>query len=176
MGCKRNLRICKACKRKFVPGKFHRYQTTCSRKCSKKAEYEKHKDEYIARARNWRRRNPGKNTVYQRNWRHRNVARVRLWRRVNMQRRLAKIRMVDEGNVTSAAFLALCACQGFMCWWCAERKPLGIDHIIPIARGGKHGLDNIIASCYLCNSIKKDRLWPLYLGKLPKRIFTGAGQ
>ena len=33
-----------------------------------------------------------------------------------------------------------------------------IDHIIPIARGGGYGLDNLVASCKTCNESKGDKL------------------
>lgn len=49
----------------------------------------------------------------------------------------------------------------FECYWCNRKfstKVLCIDHIMPIARGGKHEASNVCRSCRDCNSRKKDHL------------------
>lgn len=33
-----------------------------------------------------------------------------------------------------------------------------IDHVIPLARGGTHEMTNVQTACFLCNSIKSDRM------------------
>ena len=46
------------------------------------------------------------------------------------------------------------------CQYCAQRLPpaqLTFDHVIPVARGGQKGWDNIVTCCIPCNRRKGDR-------------------
>lgn len=50
--------------------------------------------------------------------------------------------------------------DGFRCQYCGVQKPareLNYDHVVPRVQGGKTGWDNIVTSCYACNSAKRDR-------------------
>lgn len=44
------------------------------------------------------------------------------------------------------------------CYACGSRKDITIDHIIPISRGGSHGIGNLGSLCKSCNSSKGSRL------------------
>jgi len=45
------------------------------------------------------------------------------------------------------------------CHWSGVRlNAITIDHVIPIARGGSHTPDNLVAACLRCNSSKRERL------------------
>jgi 5-methylcytosine-specific restriction endonuclease McrA len=45
------------------------------------------------------------------------------------------------------------------CHWCGTKlEAITIDHVIPIARGGSHTPDNLVAACARCNSSKRERL------------------
>jgi 5-methylcytosine-specific restriction endonuclease McrA len=47
--------------------------------------------------------------------------------------------------------------DNFTCQYCLkplEYRDLTVDHVIPRVRGGKTSWDNIVASCYVCNTIK----------------------
>lgn len=37
-----------------------------------------------------------------------------------------------------------------------------MDHVIPVAAGGKHDLENLVASCHLCNAERSKTQDPLY--------------
>lgn len=58
------------------------------------------------------------------------------------------------------------------CHYCQERFPareLTMDHIVPIARGGKTTRNNVVPCCKDCNNKKKHMLpleWQEYLDKL----------
>lgn len=43
------------------------------------------------------------------------------------------------------------------CVYCGEIKPLEMDHIIPISKGGDHIKENIVPACRSCNAKKGDR-------------------
>lgn len=49
----------------------------------------------------------------------------------------------------------------FKCQYCGNSAPeviLNVDHINPVAKGGKNDLLNLITSCFDCNSGKSDRI------------------
>jgi len=62
-----------------------------------------------------------------------------------------------------------------VCYYCGRSvspKELSMDHIVPIARGGKSTKGNVAPSCKECNTAKKHLLpmeWEQYLtGSVPK--------
>ena len=42
------------------------------------------------------------------------------------------------------------------CFYCGKSAPLTRDHVVPLALGGAHDKDNIVAACGACNSSKKN--------------------
>jgi 5-methylcytosine-specific restriction protein A len=60
-------------------------------------------------------------------------------------------------------------CAKGRCHWCNRVTPaaeLTMDHIIPIARGGKSTKGNIVPACKTCNNQKKQLMpmeWEAYL-------------
>lgn len=50
--------------------------------------------------------------------------------------------------------------DGFECQYCGAHPPsviLHVDHIHPVAKGGKNDMDNLITACEACNQGKSDR-------------------
>ena len=44
--------------------------------------------------------------------------------------------------------------DNFTCQYCSAKPPkvpLEIDHIMPVCKGGKNNIDNLITSCFDCN-------------------------
>jgi 5-methylcytosine-specific restriction endonuclease McrA len=60
-------------------------------------------------------------------------------------------------------------CAKGKCHYCGKSvtpRELTMDHIMPIARGGKSAKGNIVTACKTCNSKKKQMLpmeWEIYL-------------
>jgi len=81
------------------------------------------------------------------------------------------------GSFTKAEWDAIVARQRGRCADCGERKPLTVDHIVPVARGGCNFAFNIQGLCGPCNGRKNDRItdqqWSLFDGhresKKPKK-------
>lgn len=71
-----------------------------------------------------------------------------------------QIRDTDDGTVSPSALLKILARQKRRCAICGTRpkKPLQIDHIIPLAWGGRHTIANIQYLCPFCNGSKNDKL------------------
>lgn len=47
--------------------------------------------------------------------------------------------------------------DGFVCQYCGQTPPtviLQVDHIIPVSKDGTNDLDNLVTSCFQCNSGK----------------------
>jgi 5-methylcytosine-specific restriction enzyme A len=59
-----------------------------------------------------------------------------------------------------------------LCHYCGGKvlfKDLTMDHLVPLARGGRSTKDNLVPSCKNCNTRKKGMLpleWEEYLEKL----------
>ena len=45
----------------------------------------------------------------------------------------------------------------FACQYCGSREDLTIDHVYPRSRGGRHGWDNVVTACRVCNQRKGSR-------------------
>jgi len=61
-----------------------------------------------------------------------------------------------------------------LCYYCSELlspKDLTMDHVVPLARGGRSTKDNLVTSCKECNTKKKTLLpieWDEYMENLNK--------
>jgi len=77
---------------------------------------------------------------------------LRLLRHVRMKRAFADVPF-SRANVYAR--------DEHRCQYCGERfspAQLTFDHVIPVARGGHKGWDNIVTCCIPCNRRKGDRL------------------
>jgi 5-methylcytosine-specific restriction endonuclease McrA len=92
-----------------------------------------------------------------------NIARNRIWRALNpfkgrMYRSKRRARMNDNGgDYTEQQWLDLCDRYGNVCLCCRAAKPLTVDHVIPISKGGANSIDNIQPLCSTCNTRKKTK-------------------
>jgi 5-methylcytosine-specific restriction endonuclease McrA len=41
------------------------------------------------------------------------------------------------------------------CVYCFERRPLTLEHVEPLSRGGAHDLSNAVMACMSCNASKR---------------------
>jgi 5-methylcytosine-specific restriction endonuclease McrA len=80
--------------------------------------------------------------------------------------RRAKKRNNGGKGVTPKEWKILCRIYQNRCLRCGESKPLTMDHVIPLARDGKHELSNIQPLCLPCNSWKGNRVIMDYRRKL----------
>lgn len=53
---------------------------------------------------------------------------------------------------------AIKAAYDYRCAYCGEVKPLTMDHVIPLTKGGGTTSDNIVPACKSCNSSKGAKL------------------
>lgn len=69
---------------------------------------------------------------------------------------------VERGNVSNKMRFSVYARDGYRCRICGISQryaALEIDHIIPIAKGGKSTYDNLQTLCHRCNVEKSDKIY-----------------
>lgn len=139
----------------------------CNRK--KSAEWRRANPERFRKAlANWYQRNREAHFLQMQEWQKTNRERVRVknarWNRANPEslqaqnaRRRALKRKAPGRGVTTVQWSAILNTSLGLCSYCGQRKPLEMDHIEPLSRGGEHDIDNICAVCDSCNSSKCDK-------------------
>ena len=83
--------------------------------------------------------------------------------RLYQQERRAKQRLLVQGNTLCEQGLPLNEWKQVLkifnneCAYCGEKDGLEQEHIIPLIKGGKYEIGNIIPACRHCNASKKDK-------------------
>lgn len=72
-----------------------------------------------------------------------------------------RARLLDGASpgVTAAEWRVILATYLHRCAYCAADGPMTVDHVVPIARGGRDEPENVVPACRPCNSSKCDRLF-----------------
>lgn len=68
--------------------------------------------------------------------------------------------MADRKNISNKLRFEIFKRDSFKCQYCGKSAPdviLNVDHINPVAKGGKNDILNLITACFDCNSGKSDR-------------------
>lgn len=69
-------------------------------------------------------------------------------------------RLVVRSGMTAGVRFQVLERDGFRCRYCgleASEAQLHVDHVVPVSKGGTHGLENLVASCERCNLGKGGR-------------------
>lgn len=77
---------------------------------------------------------------------------------VVLRARRIGIELLDIRLVSKRDWLALCSRHNNRCAYCGCSEPLTKDHVIPIARGGRHSIGNLLPACRRCNASKRNSL------------------
>ncbi|MER5754803.1 HNH endonuclease [Streptomyces sp. NPDC002088] len=112
-----------------------------------------------------KRRRAGAIDYYERN-RELRLEYAREWRAQNPHRRRAAADRRAELMVTNPGFCPFDAAEwealkrrhGYRCAYCGVRPedPLEKDHVVPLTKGGRHAIANILPACGPCNRSKND--------------------
>jgi 5-methylcytosine-specific restriction endonuclease McrA len=78
--------------------------------------------------------------------------------RRNVARRRARLAAVDVRTVTTRDLRRLELRQGGRCAYCAELRPLEVEHVVPLSRGGRDAIGNLVMACRSCNASKCAKL------------------
>lgn len=91
--------------------------------------------------------------IRQRRWRALNPERARIrWVVSNHNRRAARRGLTDR--VELSEWIALIEGFNFRCACCGQTGKLTMDHIRPLARGGRHRIVNLQPLCWPCHKAK----------------------
>lgn len=134
-------------------------------KIIKRTSRQRNRAHYNQRAREHYARNPERFRTASANYRAANPQRVaetfKKWSQANPEKareRGARRRARREQNgifiVSQKERLRL---YGSPCFYCGSNEQIQIDHVIPIARGGRHSIGNLVAACAKCNNFKRAR-------------------
>lgn len=128
----------------------------CTRTCKGKASQTRHRDSGALRARDRARyaKEGDKRRAYARQYLADNPERMRAIRRNRKSRIKATRLLFTEGD-----WKRLVARYQGRCAYCGDRSDtLHREHVIPIVKGGRHSIGNILPSCPSCNYRKKTKL------------------
>jgi len=106
-----------------------------------------HPERVAAKNRRWCQANPEKAAAYAKQWAQEHPEK----RAATQQRRRARklgatIAPFDESQVYER--------DGLQCVYCGSTDDLTLDHIVPLAGGGAHSIDNLTVACQSCNGSK----------------------
>lgn len=106
-------------------------------------------------------------------------ARIAAWRAKNphqfrayLMKRDGLKRAAESREVTGRDLQRTLARFGGMCAYCRTRKHKHWDHVVPLIKGGRHAIGNLLPSCASCNLAKGAKLlaeWRL-LQPVPRRF------
>lgn len=149
---------------------YYEHQEDCKRKhrewCAKNkkelnakslAYLHAHKEELYAKNRKWHKEHPENG-------------------RVHSHKRRARLNG-NGGSHTEKEILNRFNQQNGLCFWCEKElgKDYQIDHIVPISKGGRNDIDNIVVTCPYCNRSKKDKLPTEWLGEKATELLIKLG-
>lgn len=172
-------KTCRLCKQVLLMNNFGKtigykdgYNTICKTCANKRAaEYRKNNPEKVKALRSkWKKENPEKNRASAKKYQAKNLEKHLKATNEYRQRNRNKYRnyMHNRRVLISAVTYFISDKELKMlysqpCKKCGSKNNQTIDHIIPIARGGKHSIGNLQTLCLKCNSSKKDKTWREWL-------------
>lgn len=60
----------------------------------------------------------------------------------------------DSCNVTVVEWMKIINDFGNRCAYCRKAGQMTIDHVVPLSRGGRHSISNLVPACRSCNKQK----------------------
>ena len=127
-------------------------KNTEKEKDRKHAFYLENKELFRERGKIWAKNNPEKENQKKRNWRANNPEKAlqerHKYRKKLKQNGIYEISEKDLKKLVSAD----------VCYYCQKKDKLTLEHIIPVSRGGRHSIGNLVMVCKHCNFSKQARL------------------
>ena len=109
----------------------------------------------------WIKANAHRVPEYNAKWLRLHPEKARLRSHQSRVRRLA----VERFLVSESDWLQLCRRFGERCAYCGDVAKLTIDHVVPITRGGRHSIGNLLPACRSCNASKNNRFLVEWRGR-----------
>lgn len=77
-------------------------------------------------------------------------------------------RRVQEAGVFWVTNKELKRLYSSSCHVCGSNRKIELDHIVPIAKGGRHSIGNLAPLCRACNRSKSDKLFIVFITQRKK--------
>jgi 5-methylcytosine-specific restriction endonuclease McrA len=131
---------------------------------------EANREKLLEKQRQYNQNNKEKRLQYNEANREAAIERTKEWRNANPERaRENSLQSVNNRRARKQGALDPCApvtasatrqrvwlfCN--TCAYCGDDGPLHLDHVEPLARGGRHAPDNLVPACHRCNWSKNAR-------------------
>ena len=145
---------CRECNRRISSEWYRNNKAKATERRVK--HYTENKELYRQYSENWAKKNPEKRKESREKWKHTNPKKNRAARIKYENKRRAWERNTDH-RATTEQINELIKNSENVCFWCDQDIPKGkmhIDHIYPLARGGKDEIYNLVVSCESCNKAK----------------------
>lgn len=151
---KRQLEVHEKFRDKILPKMRAKYWADPEKnRRQKRLDYVTHRESRLEGNKAWAKKNPGKKLAI-----------------ANKHRALKAKAGIGTDRIAYARFVQRVRTEKlFACHWCKRSVPRPrrtIDHVIPLNRGGKDCVTNIVCACWRCNARKHDRMpeeWIEYL-------------
>lgn len=117
-----------------------------------KAYYQANREQILARVKSYYEQNREKVIAYQLAYCRTNPDKV-----AERAKRRDDRMAANGGSHTKEELEAKFAEFGNVCVYCGTSERIGIDHMIPVVRGGTDNIENIVPACRSCNSRKNAR-------------------
>ena len=127
----------------------------------------------------WTKRNPEKNrqtslAFYHRN-KHKKNNNELSWAKQNPEANREKTARREAQKRANQSFVILSKdlkkLYDSVCTYCGISGEIQADHVVPISRGGVHGISNLVPACRTCNQSKGSKLlseWRLWKKENPR--------
>ncbi len=115
---------------------------------------ERNPELHQARVADWRARNKEHQAAYRRAYREANPERARQW----VRDRWARLHDAETCMFSLREWNRLIERYRGRCAYCDGPGPLTQEHVIPLSRGGRHAIGNLLPVCSQCNCKKNNRL------------------
>ncbi|MFF3928267.1 HNH endonuclease [Streptomyces hirsutus] len=136
-------RPCQRCGTVFTPKQFA--SVFCSRLCSRRVSYARYRKQRIAAAAAWARANPELRRAIAAQYK----ASRRAWEQLNP----------DSVGIASKDWRKLVRHYRHRCTYCGGNDGgIHMDHVVPLSRGGRHAIGNVLPACQGCNLSKGAKL------------------
>lgn len=165
-------KVCQICGQEYRPNSSgQKYCPTCRPEADRRQgrkdgmkRYNANPEESNARNRAFYAAHPLEMVAYRVEHREKRAEQNREWRKANPDKRRLnehKRRALQYGNtpidelLTEAQWRDTLDLYHHRCAYCGKKSDkLTIDHVIPLSRGGKHSVSNVVPACRHCNNVK----------------------